>query len=65
MTVSAHDKWKCCERELAMRKRVYPKWIASGKMTHREARYEIDVMTEIAADYQRLADQEEQEERLL
>lgn len=65
MTITAHEKWKACERELDMRHRVYPKWVAAGKMTHREARYELDVMAEIVADYLRLADQEEQEERLL
>ena len=29
-------------RELALRLRVYPKWIASGKMTQHKAEHEID-----------------------
>lgn len=48
-----------------MRKRVYPRWVAAGKMTHREARHEIDVMAAMLADYVVLTGQDEQEERLL
>lgn len=63
--ITTHEKMKCCERELAMRKRVYPRWVAAGKMTHREARYELDVMAAMLADYAVQTEAEEQEERLL
>jgi hypothetical protein len=45
------DKLKCVEREVAMRKGVYPKWIAAGKLTRAKADREIAVMEAIAAEY--------------
>lgn len=44
-----------------MRKRVYPRQIASEKMTAEEAASKIAIMREIADDYDKLA----QKERLL
>lgn len=41
------DQIACVEREIALRRRVYPRWIANKRMTERTARYEIDVMTEV------------------
>jgi hypothetical protein len=63
--ITAHDKWKCAERELAMRRRVYPKQITAGRLTMREARYEIDLMAAIAEDYRQLAEVEDKEGTLL
>jgi hypothetical protein len=63
--ITAHDKLKCVERELALRRKVYPRWISEGRMTHRDARYELDVMAEIAEDYRKLAEDEDKEGRLL
>ena len=37
----------CIRREIHMRKRVYPNWIASGKMSQQKADHEIAVMTRI------------------
>jgi phosphoenolpyruvate carboxylase len=45
------DKLKALERELAMRRRVYPRFIKQGSMTVEQARREIAVMEAIAADY--------------
>jgi hypothetical protein len=45
------DKLACLERELAMRRSLYPKWVASGRMPQTRADREIDVMEAIAADY--------------
>ena len=35
---------KCLARELAMRRNVYPKWVASGRMKQEESDAEIDAM---------------------
>lgn len=64
-TISATDKLKCAERELALRRRVYPRWVNDGKLTHREARQELDLMQAIAEDYRVLAEAEDKEDRLL
>jgi len=45
------EKLKCIEREIALRRRVYPKWIASGKLKQEKADREIAVMEAIAVDY--------------
>ena len=45
------EKLQCLRREIAIRKAVYPKWVASGKMTRQAADHEIEVMEAIAADY--------------
>ena len=63
--ITAHDKLRCAERELALRRRVYPRWVNDGKITHREARQELDLMQAIADDYRKLADIEDQQDRLL
>lgn len=39
---------KCAQREVAMRQRVYPKRVASGKMTQEKADSEVEAMEEIA-----------------
>jgi hypothetical protein len=32
-SITAADKLACAERELKMRKRVYPRWVAEGRMS--------------------------------
>lgn len=49
--IEAVDKLRCIEREIAMRKAVYPKWVASGRMKQDKADREIAVMEAVAADY--------------
>jgi hypothetical protein len=61
MPYTAADKRKAVEREIAMRKRVYPNRIETGRMTQAQASYQIVIFEEIADDYRRL----EQGERLL
>lgn len=34
----------CVEREIALRKRVYPRWVAAGRMTQDKADREIQTM---------------------
>lgn len=52
------DKQKEAEREVAMRKAVYPKWTASGRMKQPEADMRIACMQCIAEDYRALAEKE-------
>lgn len=45
---SLKDCLACAERELAMRKRVYPAWVRAGKMDANAAAKELAGMAEIA-----------------
>ncbi len=47
------EKMICAEREVRMRKRVYPHYIDSGKMDADKARKEIGIMEAIAEDYRK------------
>jgi len=58
-TYSNKEKYLAAARETALRKKVYPRWIQSGKMSEREAAHELAVMAEIAADYKQKSDKEE------
>lgn len=49
--VTDQDKYDCARRELAMRMRVYPKWVESGRMSQELAQREIALMTAIMEDY--------------
>jgi len=49
------------ERELRMRRSVYPGWVQIGRMSKERAAQEVRIMEAIAADYAALA----QSERLL
>lgn len=42
------DLIRAAERELAMRERVYPKWITAGRMTQAAADFELQAMRQIA-----------------
>lgn len=42
--VTLTEQIKCVRRELDYRRRLYPKWVADGKMTQNEANYEIEAM---------------------
>ena len=44
MTVSLEDQIRCVKREIGMRKRVYPRWVESKKMTEAKAAEEIASM---------------------
>lgn len=36
-TISLEDQAAACERELKMRRRVYPRWVADNRMTQAKA----------------------------
>lgn len=48
---SDEEKHTAAKREVAMRKRVYPGWVAAGRMKLDMAEYQIAVMQEIADEY--------------
>lgn len=51
----------CAEREVRMRKRVYPRWVEHGRMTPQAANRETRTMEAILAELEKL----KQGERLL
>ena len=52
--IAITDKLRCAERELAYRRRVYARLVASGKMTRAVADRELELMIAIVDDYQQL-----------
>lgn len=44
------DLIACAERELKMRRRVYPKWVAIRRMKQEEADHELAAMSAIIAN---------------
>lgn len=44
----------CCAREAALRKNVYPKWVATGKMAQEKADEEIYLMQLAAASFNKI-----------
>lgn len=46
---------KCVAREIGMRERVYPRWVAQGKMSQKVADEEIEAMRAVLASLQQLA----------
>lgn len=65
LTFTAADKLACAKRELAMRERVYPRWVKDQRMTQANSEKEIAIMRAIVADYQAQADALEIAGRLL
>lgn len=55
----------CAKRELALRRRVYPRLIAQGRMHETEASLEYDKMAAIVRTLQRLYDAEQAQGVLL
>jgi hypothetical protein len=51
MTFSNEEKWRCLMREIAMRKKIYPRRIELGKMSKEKADLEIAIIEAIANDY--------------
>lgn len=49
---SHHAKMSEAMREVGKRRAVYPKLVASGKLDHGKSLELIDIMDEIAADYE-------------
>ena len=45
--VNLNDMLACCRRELALRQRVYPKWVAKGTMSEKKAQTELELMQHV------------------
>jgi len=56
--VTAAEKLACVEREIKMRRRVYPRWVGDGRMTQAKADSEIQTMEAIADDYRKAAEKD-------
>jgi len=52
--VSLDEQIACVEREIAMRRRVYPKWVGKGRMTPARADHEIETMEAVLRTLQSL-----------
>jgi hypothetical protein len=59
LVADVEGKLRCLERELKLRRKCYPRWVASGQMTAEQAAYEEFTMAAIADDYRRLAEMRE------
>lgn len=55
---NATVKLAAIERELKYRRRVYPRWVAEGKMTDGFAAAQIAIFEAIADDYRTQSEQE-------
>lgn len=47
--ITIRKQIECVEREIAMRERVYPRWVAAGKMTSYRATQELETMRPVLA----------------
>ena len=56
--ISAEFKLACARRELAMRRRVYPRWLEEGRISKALAAREIRGMEAIVADYEAIVKKE-------
>jgi hypothetical protein len=63
--ITAAEKAKEARREVAMRRRVYPGWVGGGKLSQAAADRQIAIMQAIADDYERMAEAEAAQGRLL
>jgi hypothetical protein len=52
--VSAQDMLGCARRELTMRQKVYPRWVALGKMKDEDAQRETRVMAAIVDHFEKV-----------
>lgn len=57
-TWTNEQKLACVEREIALRRRVYPTRVANKRMTQQLADRQISMMEEIAEDYRRKVESE-------
>ncbi len=52
------EQIKCVRREISLRDRVYPSWVARQRMTQRKADEEIATMRAVLATLEGLAEKE-------
>lgn len=56
MTISLDDQIKAVQREIGMRKRVYPRWVENGKMTQITADKEMAAMEAVLETLKKVVD---------
>ena len=56
-------KADAARREVEMRRKVYPNWVAAGRMKQAAADLQIAIMEEIAAEYRLKAEHDESQGR--
>lgn len=54
--VTICEQIKGVRREIDYRKRLYPKWVADGRMTQKEADYQIELMEYVVNTLQAVLD---------
>ena len=52
--ISLKDQLRCVGRELGLRRNVYPKWVAKGRMTQEKADHEIATMEAVYETFKRM-----------
>jgi hypothetical protein len=58
MTATIRDQIRCVEREIALRRRVYPRWVAEERMSQVVADGEVSTMEAVLATLKRVAERE-------
>jgi hypothetical protein len=58
MTATIRDQIRCVEREIALRRRVYPRWVAEERMSQVVADAEVATMEAVLATLKRVAERE-------
>ena len=54
--VTISEQIKGVRREIDYRKRLYPKWVSDGRMTQKEADYQIELMEYVVNTLQAVLD---------
>lgn len=62
---TTEEKMKEIQRELNMRKRVFPAWVLQGRITQQVADKRIKIMEDIFKDYKIKKEQEDKQMSLL
>lgn len=62
---TTEEKMKEIQRELNMRKRVFPTWVLQGRITQQVADKRIKIMEDIFEDYKIKKEQEDKQMSLL
>lgn len=58
MYIPFSEQLACVEREISLRKAVYPRWVTAGKLTDKKAGAEIRAMEAVAETLRGLLDRD-------
>lgn len=58
MTIPITAQIECVRREIAMRRRVYPRWVHQARMSQEKADHEIDAMEAVLETLREIAAKE-------